>query len=222
MLSPDGRGCCPQLRSQFKTRKDLQAEIMVMMPGIVADMKSRLSQKDRHVLFMRFIDGRTVNATARVLGVNMNVVKARQSRGLKRLRKILDSRMLKFAPQKKKTSYVREATSTSAVTGMGGYIEWITLGDLSLSASSVIEWRDQRIELTPSEFKVFRKLLLYGRANVKELYRAVHNALPPFWNEAYDAIEPLICRLRKKLPRGLIKTGKKGSREYFVCREALT
>lgn len=222
---------------------ELDVEMRELLPQAISIMKFDLSQNHRHVIFLRFFDDRSIGETARVLRIKPNLVKTSQHRAINRLRKSLgEIPQLKSAPKEQPMQttpvlpieevaipsapdprddiYVESAPTRRTPTE--GYIDRITLGDLSLNASYVIEWKDKRISLTQSQFKIFRKLLLYGRANHKELYRALYNVSPPSWNDAAEIIRPVICHLRRKVPRGLIKSDKRGSREYVLCREALT
>lgn len=66
-----------------------QSDELVLMKNLLYAMNNDLSEIQRHVIILRFLEGFSVSETAMIVGKGVNHVKVIQSRGMSRLRKSL-------------------------------------------------------------------------------------------------------------------------------------
>jgi RNA polymerase sigma-70 factor (ECF subfamily) len=67
-----------------------QIEERVLMEALVTAMNSELTDDQRHVIILRFIEDFSLKETAQIVGKEVNNVKVIQNRGIKKLRKALE------------------------------------------------------------------------------------------------------------------------------------
>ncbi|MEJ5225791.1 MAG: sigma-70 family RNA polymerase sigma factor [Anaerolineales bacterium] len=70
---------------------DEQAENSARLEAVVHAIRHALTEIQQHVLTLRFIEGLSLEETARVIGKDVNNVKAIQSRGVAKLRQVLQA-----------------------------------------------------------------------------------------------------------------------------------
>jgi RNA polymerase sigma-70 factor (ECF subfamily) len=67
-----------------------QIEERVLMEALVSAMNSELTEDQRHVIILRFLEDFSLKETAQIIGKEVNNVKVIQNRGIAKLRKALD------------------------------------------------------------------------------------------------------------------------------------
>ena len=67
-----------------------QIEERVLMEALVSAMNSELTDDQRHVIILRFLEDFSLKETAQVIGKEVNNVKVIQNRGITKLRKALE------------------------------------------------------------------------------------------------------------------------------------
>ena len=72
---------------------EVQIEERVLMEALVSALKNELSELQRHVIILRFLEDFSLRETAVILGINANYVKVIQNRGIAKLRKCLGSEL---------------------------------------------------------------------------------------------------------------------------------
>jgi RNA polymerase sigma-70 factor (ECF subfamily) len=66
-----------------------QIEERVLMEGLVTAMNSELTEDQRHVVILRFLEDFSLKETAEIVGKDVNNIKVIQNRGIAKLRKAL-------------------------------------------------------------------------------------------------------------------------------------
>jgi RNA polymerase sigma-70 factor (ECF subfamily) len=66
-----------------------QIEERVLMDALVSAMNSELSEDQRHVIILRFLEDFSLKETAEIIGKDVNNIKVIQNRGISKLRKTL-------------------------------------------------------------------------------------------------------------------------------------
>ena len=64
-------------------------ENRALMETVMLAINNDLTDEQRHVIILRFLEGMSLKETARVLGKNVDSIKVLQSRGMAKLRKLL-------------------------------------------------------------------------------------------------------------------------------------
>jgi len=67
-----------------------QIEERVLMEALVSAMNSELTDDQRHVIILRFLEDFSLKETAQIIGKEVNNVKVIQNRGIAKLRKALE------------------------------------------------------------------------------------------------------------------------------------
>ncbi|GAB4464684.1 MAG: hypothetical protein Kow0070_26680 [Anaerolineales bacterium] len=67
-----------------------QIEERVLMEALVSAMNSELTEDQRHVIILRFLEDFSLKETAQIIGKEVNNVKVIQNRGIAKLRKALE------------------------------------------------------------------------------------------------------------------------------------
>ena len=75
------------------TPTSTQIEERVLMEALVTAMNSELTEDQRHVIVLRFLEDFSLKETAQIIGKEVNNVKVIQNRGIAKLRKALDSQL---------------------------------------------------------------------------------------------------------------------------------
>lgn len=70
-----------------------QIEERVLMEALVSAMNSELTDDQRHVIILRFLEDFSLKETAQVIGKEVNNVKVIQNRGISKLRKALEHQL---------------------------------------------------------------------------------------------------------------------------------
>jgi RNA polymerase sigma-70 factor (ECF subfamily) len=70
-----------------------QIEERVLMEALVSAMNSELTEDQRHVIILRFLEDFSLKETAQVIGKEVNNVKVIQNRGIAKLRKALEHQL---------------------------------------------------------------------------------------------------------------------------------
>jgi len=70
-----------------------QIEERVLMEGLVTAMNSELTEDQRHVIILRFLEDFSLKETAEIVGKDVNNIKVIQNRGIAKLRKALGLQM---------------------------------------------------------------------------------------------------------------------------------
>jgi len=70
-----------------------QIEERVLMEALVSAMNSELTDDQRHVIILRFLEDFSLKETAQVIGKEVNNVKVIQNRGIAKLRKALEHQL---------------------------------------------------------------------------------------------------------------------------------
>jgi RNA polymerase sigma-70 factor (ECF subfamily) len=81
-LRPDGSSAMASLEDR------------IMFEKVVLAIKSDLTEDQRHVIILRFLEGFSLRETAEIIGKEVYNVKVIQNRGVAKLRKALDSRVV--------------------------------------------------------------------------------------------------------------------------------
>ena len=71
----------------------VQIEERVLMEGLVTAMNSELTEDQRHVIVLRFLEDFSLKETAEIVGKDVNNIKVIQNRGIAKLRKALGMHM---------------------------------------------------------------------------------------------------------------------------------
>ncbi len=75
------------------TPTQTQIEERVMMEALITAMNTELTEDQRHVIILRFLEDFSLKETADIIGKEVNNIKVIQNRGIARLRKALDLQM---------------------------------------------------------------------------------------------------------------------------------
>ena len=75
-------------KGQF-TPTQTQIEERVMMDALITAMNSELTDDQRHVIILRFLEDFSLKETADIIGKEVNNIKVIQNRGIAKLRKSL-------------------------------------------------------------------------------------------------------------------------------------
>jgi RNA polymerase sigma-70 factor (ECF subfamily) len=75
-------------KGQF-TPTQSQIEERVMMEALISAMNSELTEDQRHVIILRFLEDFSLKETAEIIGKEVNNIKVIQNRGIAKLRKTL-------------------------------------------------------------------------------------------------------------------------------------
>ena len=67
-----------------------QIEERVLMEALVSAMNSELTEDQRHVIILRFLEDFSLKETAQIIGKEVNNIKVIQNRGISKLRKALE------------------------------------------------------------------------------------------------------------------------------------
>jgi len=70
-----------------------QIEERVLMEALVSAMNTELTEDQRHVIILRFLEDFSLKETAQIIGKEVNNVKVIQNRGIAKLRKALDDQL---------------------------------------------------------------------------------------------------------------------------------
>jgi len=70
-----------------------QIEERVLMEALVTAMNSELTDDQRHVIILRFLEDFSLKETAQIIGKEVNNVKVIQNRGITKLRKALEHQL---------------------------------------------------------------------------------------------------------------------------------
>lgn len=70
-----------------------QIEERVLMEALVTAMNTELTEDQRHVIILRFLEDFSLKETAQIIGKEVNNVKVIQNRGIAKLRKALDDQI---------------------------------------------------------------------------------------------------------------------------------
>ena len=70
-----------------------QIEERVLMEALVSAMNSELTDDQRHVIILRFLEDFSLKETAQVIGKEVNNIKVIQNRGITKLRKALEHQL---------------------------------------------------------------------------------------------------------------------------------
>jgi RNA polymerase sigma-70 factor, ECF subfamily len=68
----------------------LQSENRILLETIVQTIQEELTEYQRRVIALRFVEGYSLRETADILGKSVNIIKATQNRAITTLRKYLD------------------------------------------------------------------------------------------------------------------------------------
>lgn len=71
------------------TRVDLEVEQRELLDALLIAMNTNLTDDQKHVLVLRFLEGFSIQETAEILDKNINNVKVLQHRGIQTLRQVL-------------------------------------------------------------------------------------------------------------------------------------
>ena len=66
-----------------------QIEERVMMEALIATMNTELTEDQRHVIILRFLEDFSLKETAEIIGKEVNNIKVIQNRGIAKLRKAM-------------------------------------------------------------------------------------------------------------------------------------
>jgi RNA polymerase sigma-70 factor (ECF subfamily) len=72
----------------------LNLENQVLLDIIMRAIKNELTEDQRHVIILRFLEGFSLQDTAKIIGKEVNYVKVIQNRAIAKLRKILEHKVL--------------------------------------------------------------------------------------------------------------------------------
>ncbi len=72
------------------TPTQTQIEERVMMEALITAMNTELTEDQRHVIILRFLEDFSLKETAEIIGKEVNNIKVIQNRGIARLRKAMD------------------------------------------------------------------------------------------------------------------------------------
>jgi RNA polymerase sigma-70 factor (ECF subfamily) len=75
-------------KGQF-TPTQSQIEERVMMDALISAMNTELTEDQRHVVILRFLEDFSLKETAEIIGKEVNNIKVIQNRGIAKLRKVL-------------------------------------------------------------------------------------------------------------------------------------
>jgi RNA polymerase sigma-70 factor (ECF subfamily) len=75
-------------KGQF-TPTQSQIEERVMMDALISAMNTELTEDQRHVIILRFLEDFSLKETAEIIGKEVNNIKVIQNRGIAKLRKVL-------------------------------------------------------------------------------------------------------------------------------------
>lgn len=75
-------------KGQF-TPTQTQIEERVMMEALITAMNTELTEDQRHVIILRFLEDFSLKETAEIIGKEVNNIKVIQNRGIAKLRKVL-------------------------------------------------------------------------------------------------------------------------------------
>lgn len=75
-------------KGQF-TPTQTQIEERVMMEALITAMNTELTEDQRHVVILRFLEDFSLKETAEIIGKEVNNIKVIQNRGIAKLRKVL-------------------------------------------------------------------------------------------------------------------------------------
>ena len=70
-----------------------QIEERVLMEALVSAMNTELTEDQRHVIILRFLEDFSLKETAQIIGKEVNNVKVIQNRGIAKLRKALEDQI---------------------------------------------------------------------------------------------------------------------------------
>jgi len=70
-----------------------QIEERVLMEALVSAMNSELTDDQRHVIILRFLEDFSLKETAQIIGKEVNNIKVIQNRGIAKLRKALEHQL---------------------------------------------------------------------------------------------------------------------------------
>jgi len=70
-----------------------QIEERVMMEALIATMNTELTEDQRHVIILRFLEDFSLKETAEIIGKEVNNIKVIQNRGIAKLRKAMGIHM---------------------------------------------------------------------------------------------------------------------------------
>jgi RNA polymerase sigma-70 factor, ECF subfamily len=70
-----------------------QIEERILMEALVSAMNSELTEDQRHVIILRFLEDFSLKETAQIVGKEVNNVKVIQNRGISKLRKALEHQL---------------------------------------------------------------------------------------------------------------------------------
>ena len=68
-----------------------EVENRALLDTVMLAIKNNLTDEQRHVIVLRFLEGLSLKETAKIVGKNTNSVKVLQSRGIAKLRQILSN-----------------------------------------------------------------------------------------------------------------------------------
>jgi RNA polymerase sigma-70 factor (ECF subfamily) len=71
------------------TPTQTQIEERVMMEALITAMNTELTEDQRHVIILRFLEDFSLKETAEIIGKEVNNIKVIQNRGIAKLRKVL-------------------------------------------------------------------------------------------------------------------------------------
>lgn len=72
---------------------EAEYENAALIAQLVHAMRHELTEIQQHVLILRFIEGFNLEETARIIGKDVNSIKAMQNRGITKLRQVLQKKM---------------------------------------------------------------------------------------------------------------------------------
>jgi RNA polymerase sigma-70 factor (ECF subfamily) len=75
-------------KGQFQPTQS-QIEERVMMEALITAMNTELTEDQRHVIILRFLEDFSLKETAEIIGKEVNNIKVIQNRGIAKLRKVL-------------------------------------------------------------------------------------------------------------------------------------
>jgi RNA polymerase sigma-70 factor (ECF subfamily) len=75
-------------KGQFQPTQS-QIEERVMMEALISAMNTELTEDQRHVIILRFLEDFSLKETAEIIGKEVNNIKVIQNRGIAKLRKVL-------------------------------------------------------------------------------------------------------------------------------------
>ena len=70
-----------------------QIEERVMMEALISAMNTELTEDQRHVIILRFLEDFSLKETAEIIGKEVNNIKVIQNRGIAKLRKAMGIHM---------------------------------------------------------------------------------------------------------------------------------